>query len=96
MQGVPFVIWQESESAAISIFEELGSLVIRLLIPSDVDEDHEDNPDYGRHSQGGYNDNVDAGLHKLWHPGVLAARKWRENEKMKRKWRENEKEMERE
>ena len=30
-------------------------------------------------------------LHKLWHPGILAARKWRENEKMKRKWRENEK-----
>ena len=24
------------------------------------------------------------------HPGILAARKWRENEKMKRKWRENE------
>ena len=24
------------------------------------------------------------------HTGILAARKWRENEKMKRKWRENE------
>ena len=24
------------------------------------------------------------------HPGILAARKWREYEKMKRKWRENE------
>ena len=34
------------------------------------------------------------GLHKLWQPGRLAARKWRENEKMKRKWREIE-EMER-
>ena len=37
-----------------------------------------------------------SGLHKLWHPGItiLAARKWRYNEKMKRKWRESE-EMER-
>ena len=35
------------------------------------------------------------GLNKLWQPGSLAARKWRENKKMKRKWRENE-EMERE
>ena len=35
-----------------------------------------------------------SGLHKLWQPGSLAARKWRENEKMRRKWREN-KEMER-
>ena len=35
-----------------------------------------------------------AGLHKLWQPGSLAARKWREKEKIKRKWRENE-EMER-
>ena len=35
------------------------------------------------------------GLHKLWQPGSLAARKWRENEKIKRKWRKNE-EMERE
>ena len=35
-----------------------------------------------------------AGLHKLWQPGSLAARKWRENEEMRRKWRENE-EMER-
>ena len=26
----------------------------------------------------------------MWHPGILAARKWRENEKMKRKWRKNE------
>ena len=30
------------------------------------------------------------GSHKLWQPGSLAARKWRENEKIKRKWRENE------
>ena len=30
----------------------------------------------------------DTGLHKLWHLGILAWRKWRENEKMKRKWRE--------
>ena len=29
-------------------------------------------------------------LHKLWHSGLLAARKWRENEKIKRKWREKE------
>ena len=29
-------------------------------------------------------------MHKLRHPGILAARKWRENEKMKRKRRENE------
>ena len=29
-------------------------------------------------------------LHKLWHSGLLAARKWRENEKIKRKLRENE------
>ena len=35
-----------------------------------------------------------SGLHKLWQPGSLVARKWREKEKMKRKWRENE-EMER-
>jgi len=28
------------------------------------------------------------GLHKLWQPGSLAARKRRENEKIKRKWRE--------
>ena len=34
------------------------------------------------------------GLHKLWQPGSLAGRKWKENEKMKRKWREND-EMER-
>ena len=34
------------------------------------------------------------GLHKLWHPCILAARKWRENEEMKRNRRENE-EMER-
>ena len=34
-------------------------------------------------------------MHKLWQPVILAARKWRENEKMKRKWGENE-EMERE
>ena len=26
------------------------------------------------------------GLHKLWHPGILAVRKWRENEEIKRKW----------
>ena len=32
-----------------------------------------------------------SGLHKLWQPGSVAARKWRENEKMKRKWRENKK-----
>ena len=30
-----------------------------------------------------------AGLHKLWQPGSLAARKWRENEEIRRKWREN-------
>ena len=30
------------------------------------------------------------GLHKMRHPGILAARKWRENKKIKRKWRENE------
>ena len=30
-----------------------------------------------------------AGLHKLWQPSSLAARKWRENENMKRKWRGN-------
>ena len=30
------------------------------------------------------------GLHKLWQPGSVAARKCRENEKMKSKWRENE------
>ena len=30
------------------------------------------------------------GLHKLWQPGSLAARKLRENDKMKRKWRKNE------
>ena len=30
------------------------------------------------------------GLHKLWHPCILAARKWRENEEMKRNRRENE------
>ena len=30
------------------------------------------------------------GSHKLWQPGSLAARKWRENENIKRKWRENE------
>ena len=29
-------------------------------------------------------------MHKLWQPGSLAARKWRENEEMNRKWRENE------
>ena len=33
---------------------------------------------------------MSTGLHKLWHPGIRAARKWRENEEMKRKWRENE------
>ena len=33
-------------------------------------------------------------MHKFWHPGILAARKWRENEEMERKWRDNE-EMER-
>ena len=27
----------------------------------------------------------------MWQPGSLAARKWRENEKIKRKWRKNEK-----
>ena len=36
----------------------------------------------------------DVYMHKLWQPGSLAARKWRENEEMRRKWRENE-EMER-
>ena len=37
---------------------------------------------------------LSSGLHKLWQPGSLAARKWREEEKIKRKWREN-KEMKR-
>ena len=35
-----------------------------------------------------------SGLHNLLQPGSRAARKWRENEKIKRKWRKNE-EMER-
>ena len=30
----------------ISIFEVLGSLVLRLLIPRDGDDDHDDNYDY--------------------------------------------------
>ena len=30
----------------ISIFEELGSLVLRLLIPRDGEDDHEDNYEY--------------------------------------------------
>ena len=38
---------------------------------------------------------VTPGLQKLLQPCSRAARKWRENEKMKRKWRENEEEMER-
>ena len=33
---------------------------------------------------------VQPGLHNLLQPGSQAARKWRENERMKRKWRENE------
>ena len=36
---------------------------------------------------------LNSGLHNLWQPGSQAARKWRENEKMKREnenWREKE------
>ena len=64
----------------ISTFEEFGSLVLRLLIQSDVEEDHEDD----HQSHGGYNGDHDAKLHKLWHPGILTS--WlRENGERMRK-----------